>query len=57
MSEYELEAGYSGLGVNPAVRPCACGDPVVAMSEAPFDVIRALREHHKTPAHVAWRAF
>ena len=26
MSEFELEAGYSGLGVNPVARPCACGE-------------------------------
>jgi hypothetical protein len=53
MSEFELEAGYSGLGVNPAVSGCVCGDQVVAASYAPLDVVRAMRAHHKTRAHIA----
>jgi hypothetical protein len=53
MSEFELEAGYSGLGVNPVAEPCACGTVIVASSYAPLDVIRAMRAHHKTRAHIA----
>lgn len=55
MSEVELEAGYSGLGINPAVRPCACGEPIVAASEGPLDVLRALRAHQQGTRHGAWR--
>jgi hypothetical protein len=54
-SEIELEAGYSGLGVNPVVSPCACGEAIVAASEGPLDLIRAMRAHQAGPAHQAYR--
>jgi len=54
VSERELWDAYSGgsAAPGPLVEPCACGTPVVCVSD---DIPSGVRAHQELPEHRSWR--
>lgn len=47
---------FRGLGaVEPVSEPCACGTPIVAISDSDDDISSAVRAHQRLPEHQLYR--